>query len=198
MQLQCACAFKLEDMLSAQWGPTFLCDREIKNGNVQISWERTKILLWHLTCDDKPTKRHFENFIPEKFLFFPHGKKQVSASAWSDSRFSQLHILTCKIYDPMIFMSSLNVRITSFHYRSLSPDFSLEDQCYTAQKSFDSASSHSCTPGHPKQLNEEPGHCCSILPIIVPNPIPVILLEEDMLVSSLFQLKTSSSASQKA
>lgn len=185
VQLQCACAFKQEDMLSAQWGPTFLCDREIKSGDVQISWGRTKILLWHLTCNDKLTKRYFDNFIPEKLLFFPHGMKQVSASAWSDNRFSQLHILTCKIHEPVIFMSSLNVRITSFYYRSFSQGFSLEDQCYTAQKGFGSASSAALI-----QLNEEPGHCCSILPILVPNSIPVILLEEGMLVSSIFLAET--------
>lgn len=80
----------------------------------------------------------------------------------------------------MIFMSSLNVRITSVYYRSFSPGFSLEDQCYTAQKGFD------CAPRHCQQLSEEPRHCCSILPFLVPNSIPVILLEQGMLVSSLF------------
>lgn len=37
IQLQCAFAFKLQGILSAQWGPTFLCDREIKSGDFQIS-----------------------------------------------------------------------------------------------------------------------------------------------------------------
>lgn len=53
----------------------------------------------------------------------------------------------------------------------------------------------SCALRHCQQLQEEPGHCCSILPILVPNSIPVTLLEEGMLGSSLFWLLLSKSES---
>lgn len=102
------------------------------------------------------------------------------------------------------FMSSLNVSITSFYYRSFSPTFTQEDQFYIAQKGFDTAS-----PAAPIQLSPHgPGaapelltnhwHCCWILLIIALTSIPVPGLEQGMLVSSLFWLKTSSSRSQKA
>lgn len=145
MQWQCACAFKPGGMLSAQWGLTFLCDREIKSGDVQMSWGRTKILLWHLTCNDKLTKRYSENLISEKFLFSLMERNKYQLLLGVTAAFPSCIFSHVKYMTQWSFMSSLNVRITPFYYRSFSPGFSLEDQCYTAQKGFGSVSSAALT-----------------------------------------------------